>query len=68
MDAARVRNQVPVLQLAELITDGESVPDVSYHRQCRSRFNMKRELDSLRAQHEGNSSDPSISESHRQSK
>jgi len=58
-----VRNHVPVLQLAELITDGESVPDMSYHRQFRSRFTMKRELCTLRAHHEGNSSDTSISES-----
>ena len=67
LEAARLRNHIPLLRIGELNRDSECVPDVSYHRQCRSMFIMKRELEALRAQHEGNSSDP-VSESRRQSK
>ena len=62
LEAARQRNHTPILQIGEL-NDGESIPDVSYHRHCRSRFTMKRELDVLRAQHQDSSSDPSLLES-----
>lgn len=46
-EAAKVRNFEPVLELAKTLNENE-VPSIAYHRQCRSRFTLKRDLESLR--------------------
>ena len=44
--AAEIRNHTPILELAKKLSDGE-VPDVKYHRKCRSIFTMKKDLERL---------------------
>ena len=57
--AANIRNHEPILHLAENLGDGV-IPDVAYHRQCRSLFTMKRELDAL--QYDEPASEPGCSD------
>ena len=47
--AARIRKHSPILQLAEETAEGD-IPQVYYHRRCRSSFTMKKSLDSLQAE------------------
>ena len=42
VNAAVIRCYEPILSLKE--QHGESIPDISYHRSCRSLFTMKRDL------------------------
>ncbi len=43
LDAARVRQYAPTLDIAGQLGDKE-FPKLSYHRKCRSTFTMKRDL------------------------
>lgn len=45
--AAEIRNYSPILNLLPTLSIGE-IPDVKYHRKCRSLFTMKKDLDSLK--------------------
>ena len=47
LEAAEVRNHIPILEIAKNATEHE-VPLVFYHRKCRSMFTMKRDLESLK--------------------
>lgn len=47
--AARIYKHSHILQLAEETTEGD-IPEVYYHRQCRSSFTLKKSLDSLQAE------------------
>ena len=47
--AARIRKHSPILQLAEETAEGD-IPEVYYHRRCRSSFTLKKSLDSLQAE------------------
>ena len=47
--AARIRKNSPILQLAEETAEGD-IPEVYYHRRCRSSFTLKKSLDSLQAE------------------
>ena len=47
LDAAQVRNHGPILEIAARLSERE-VPNISYHRQCRSRFTLKRDLENLK--------------------
>ena len=47
LDAARIRNHTPILDLAKSMT-GEQVPRVFYHRRCRSVFTMKKDLETCK--------------------
>ena len=44
--AATIRNHEPILEIAKTLEEGE-LPKVTYHRQCRSVFTLKRNLDKL---------------------
>lgn len=62
LEAAKVRNHDCILKLAELSPESMNVPEVWYHRQCRSLFTMKRDLETLKTRNEMTSSDPGPSE------
>ena len=47
LEAAKVRNFLPVLEIAENLNENE-VPAIFYHRKCRIIFSMKRDLESLK--------------------
>ncbi|XP_053122764.1 uncharacterized protein LOC128332482 [Hemicordylus capensis] len=47
LEAAKVRNHAPVLDVAKQLTEME-IPGVRYHRKCRIRFTLKRELETLK--------------------
>ena len=47
LEAAKVRNFTPVLDVAENLNECK-VPLIYYHRKCRSLFTMKRELETLK--------------------
>lgn len=47
LDAAKLRNHVPILQIAKSLKQDE-IPNLGYHRQCRSLFTMKRDLEALK--------------------
>lgn len=47
LEAAKVRNHVPILDVAKTLQDKE-VPILFYHRKCRSMFTMKRDLETLK--------------------
>ena len=44
--AAQIRKYKPVLELAKDLSD-EEIPDIQYHRRCRSIFTMKNTLDAM---------------------
>ena len=44
LHAAQVRNHDPILKAAEGLPDGK-FPPIKYHRRCRSRFTLKRDLE-----------------------
>ena len=46
LNAATIRNHEPILEIAKTLEEGE-LPKVTYHRQCRSVFTLKRNLDKL---------------------
>ena len=46
LNAAPIRNHEPSLEIAKTLEEGE-LPKVTYHRQCRSVFTLKRNLDKL---------------------
>ena len=47
LEATKVRNHFPILQIAKLL-EGNEVPNIFYHRRCRSLFTMKRDLKTLK--------------------
>jgi hypothetical protein len=47
LEAAKVRNHAPVLDIAKELADQE-VPKIFYHRKCRSLFTVKRDLETLK--------------------
>jgi len=47
LEAAKVRNHAPILDIAKQLED-EEVPKIFYHRKCRSLFTMKRDLETLK--------------------
>lgn len=47
LEAAKVRNYAPVLELCTTLS-GNEFPNIAYHRKCRSLFTMKKDLDSLK--------------------
>jgi len=55
LEAAKVRNHAPVLELAERQTD--EIPEIYYHRKCRSLFTMKRDLETLKRKSSESSKD-----------
>ena len=46
INAATIRNHEPILEIVKTLEEGE-LPKVTYHRQCRSVFTPKRNLDKL---------------------
>ena len=44
--AAKIRNHTKLLEVANSTPEGE-IPKISYHRNCRSIFTMKRDLDQI---------------------
>ena len=46
LDAATKRNHCSVLTIANHTADGE-IPNLKYHKTCRSRFTLKRDLNNL---------------------
>ena len=62
LEAAKVRNNECILKLSELSSESMNVPEVWYHRQCRSLFTMKRDLETLKTRNEMASSAPGSSE------
>lgn len=51
LEAAKVRNFDPLLEVAKNVREGK-VPAIFYHRRCRSMFTMKRGLESLQRRDE----------------
>ena len=47
LEAAKVRNHQPVLDVAKTV-DENHIPNILYHRKCRSLFTMKRDLETLK--------------------
>ena len=47
LESAKVRKHAPILQIASSLKDGDSLPMIKYHRNCRSIFKMKREIQAL---------------------
>lgn len=47
LDTAQVRNHAPILQIAEGLHEHE-VPNICYHRQCKSGFTPKKDLENLK--------------------
>ena len=47
LDSTQARNHVPTLQIAENLHEHE-VPNISYHRQCRCPFTLKRDLEKFK--------------------
>ena len=46
LKAAQIRNYQPLLDIAQNLEEDE-VPEVLYHRQCRSLFTLKRDIDKI---------------------
>lgn len=46
-EAAKLRNHVPLLEIARHLGDKE-IPQIAYHRKCHSLFTMKRDLEALK--------------------
>ena len=51
LKAAEIRKHAPVLELVKDLPNG-AIPEVYYHRKCRSIFTMKKLLDSMRQKDE----------------
>lgn len=51
LEAAKVRKHQPVLDVAKTV-DENHIPNVEYHRKCRSLFTMKRDLETLKRKRE----------------
>ena len=51
-EAAKIRSFQPILNLVKTVNEGE-IPSIAYHRDCRSRFTSKRDLDSLEQKADG---------------
>ena len=47
LEAAEIRKHEALLQIARNAQEGE-VPEIFYHRKCRSAFTIKRDLESLK--------------------
>ena len=47
LEAAKVRNHTPTLEIAKEV-EGQEIPKIFYHRKCRSLFTMKKCLDTLK--------------------
>ena len=47
LEAAKVRNHIPILEIAKTLKHKE-IPFVFYHRKCRSLFTLKRDLETLK--------------------
>jgi hypothetical protein len=45
--AAEIRNHSPILNILPTLSSGE-IPNIKYHRKCRSLFTMKKDLDSIK--------------------
>ena len=61
LDDAKVRKHKPILQIAESLHERE-MPKIQYHRQCRRRFTLDKELKKLtRKSEEREDGDPSSS-------
>ena len=52
LEAAKVRNHQAVLDVAKTV-DENHLPNIAYHRKCRSLFTMKRDLESIKRKREG---------------
>ena len=52
LEAAKVRNYQAVLDVAKTV-DENHIPNIAYHRKCRSLFTMKRDLESIKQKREG---------------
>ena len=67
LEVAKVRNHEPILHLAEQMPDNLAIPDIAYHRYCRSLFTLKRDIESLKRKSD-NSDDLLSDSTSRQSK
>ena len=47
LEAAKVRNHAPNLDIAKQLED-EEIPKIFYHRKCQSLFTMKRDVETLK--------------------
>ena len=52
LEAAKVRNHQAVLDVAKTV-DENHIPNIAYHRKCRSLLTMKRDLESIKRKREG---------------
>ena len=50
-EAAKVRNHQPVLDVTKT-ADENRIPNIVYHRKCRSLFTMKRDLETIKRKRE----------------
>ncbi|XP_064095723.1 uncharacterized protein LOC135207801 isoform X3 [Macrobrachium nipponense] len=64
LNAAKIRQHVGILELAEGVKDDE-IPPVLYHRKCHSYFTMKRSLNSIQSQQSDNEIELSSNDSRR---
>ena len=51
LEAAKVRNHQPVLDVAKTV-DENHLPNIVYHQKCRSLFTMKRDLETIKRKRE----------------
>lgn len=51
LEAAKVRNHQAVLDVAKTVEENH-IPNIAYHRKCRSLFTMKRDLESIKQKRE----------------
>ena len=51
LEAAKVRNHQLVLDVAKTV-DENRIPNIVYHRKCRSLFTMKRDLETIKRKRE----------------
>jgi len=51
LEAAKARNHQPVLDVAITVEENH-IPNIAYHRKCRSLFTMKRDLESIKQKRE----------------
>ena len=58
LDADKVRKHVPILDIARQLWNNK-IPNGLYHRQCRSIFKMKRDLETLKGKASENQVDDS---------
>jgi len=60
--AAEIRDHKPLLDVSKTLKDGE-IPNVLYHRKCRSIFTLKRDLDKISKECKKTDDDASDSDS-----